>query len=178
MSYDIQVANGVFSRAGGATANLSAVAATAAKTFTTQNMTYAIGAKLYYVAGASGTSVPATDVVTGAAFKPLSKQQGCAYVWTLNAAGTVGLAQGPVPVTLPSGVALNNVDSSGNYTVVPQWPELPDTLVPFAYSIVTLSSAYAGTGFIPGSSDNWNATGVTTTQQDVSYGLPAVPQTA
>lgn len=178
MSYDLQSANAVFSRAGAATANLSAVAATGAKTFTTQNLTYCIGAKGYYVAGASGTAVPATDSVTAAAFKPLQKNQGCAYVWTVNAAGTIGLAQGPIPVALPSGSIQPNVDNSGNFSLLPQWPELPDTLTPFAYSIVYLTSSYAGTGFIPGVSDNWNATGVVTTQQDVMLGLPATPQTA
>lgn len=176
MSYDLQVPNGVFSRAGSATPNLSAVAATAAKTYTTQAMTFANNSKLYYAAGAAGAVTPTLDAVTGKAFKPLSIGQGCIYVWTLTAAGVVGLVQGQVPVSLPSGAIGTNIDSNGNFTAPPQLPSIPDTLTPFAYSVVTVASTYAGTGFIPGSSDNWNATGITTTQQDLSYGLPATPQ--
>ncbi|MBV8666738.1 MAG: hypothetical protein JO269_09660 [Burkholderiaceae bacterium] len=178
MSYDLQAANAVFSRAGGATANLTGVAATAAKTYTTQNLTYCNQGKQYYVAGAAGATTPTTDAVTGKAFKALQISQGCCYVWTVNAAGTVGLAQGPLPPSLPSGAIGTNIDSNGNFTAPPQFPSLPDSLTPFAYTVVTIGSTYAGTGFIPGSSDNWNATGVTSTQQDVGLGLPQVPQTS
>ncbi|MBV8049122.1 MAG: hypothetical protein JO171_18385 [Paludibacterium sp.] len=177
MSYDLQAANAVFSRAGGATANLTGVAATAAKTYTTQNMTYSNQGKLGYIAGAAGATTPTTDAVTGKAFKPLLIGQGCCYVWVISA-GAVGLVQGPVPPSLPSGSIGTNVDSNGNFTAPPQFPGLPDSMTPFAYSVVTIGSTYAGTGFIPGSSDNWNATGVTTTQQDVGLGLPQIPQTS
>jgi hypothetical protein len=175
MSYDLQAPNGVFSRAGSATANLSGVTG-AAKTYTTQNMTFSNNSKLYYVASAAGATTPTTDAVTGKAFKALSIQQGCIYVWTLTAAGVVGLVQGPIPVNLPSGAIGTNMDLNGNFTAPPQFPELPDTLTPFAYIVVSVGTTYAGTGFIPGSSDNWNATGITTTEQDLSYGLPATPQ--
>lgn len=176
MSYDLQQANVVLSRAGGATANLSGTTG-GAKTYTTQNLTYMNQGKLYYVAGASGATTPTTDAVTTAAFKPLAIGQGCIYVWTVNAAGTVGLVQGPLPPSLPSGAIGKNLDSSGNFTAPPQFPSLPDSLTPFAYSVVAVGSTYAGTGFIPGSSDNWNATGLTTTAQDVAV-LPQQPQTA
>lgn len=167
--------NLVTSRLGTTTANLSGVAATAAKTYTTQAMAYSNQGKLYYVAGASGATTPTTDVVTGAAFKAIQKNQGCVYVWTVNAAGVIGLAQGPIPVS-PTSVSLQtNVDDSGNWSLLPQFPALPDNVTPVAYSVVRLASTYAGTGFIPGISDNWNATGVTTTQQDL-FGLPASPQ--
>jgi hypothetical protein len=176
MSYDLQTASAVLSRAGAATANLSGVTG-AAKTYTTQNMTFANQGKLYYAAGAAGAATPAADAATGKAFKALSIGQGCVYVWTLNAAGAVGLVQGPLPPSLPSGAIGTNLDSNGNFTAPPQFPSLPDTLTPFAYSVVAVGSAYAGAGFIPGSSDNWNATGLTTTAQDV-FVLPQVPQTA
>lgn len=169
--------NAVLSRAGAATPNLSAVAATAAKTYTTQAMTFTNAGKLYYAAGAAGAVTPTTDGVTGAAFKAIQKNQGCVYVWALTAAGAVALVQGPIPVS-PTSVSLQtNVDDSGNWSILPAFPGIPDTLTPFAYSVVRLASTYAGTGFIPGISDNWNATGVTTTQADV-FTLPASPQTA
>jgi len=95
----------------------------------------------------------------------------------VNAAGTVGLIQGPIPVS-PTSVSLQtNVDDNGNWSLLPQFPAIPDTWTSFAYSVVRLASTYAGTGFIPGISDNWNATGVTTTQQDL-FSTPASPQTA
>lgn len=174
MSYDLQQANAVLSRAGGATANVSGVTG-AAKTYTTQNITFANQGKLYYVATASGATTPTTDAVTGVAFKPLAIGQGCVYVWTVNAAGTIGLAQGPMFPSLPSGAIQKNVDASGVFTAPPQFPYLPDTLTPIAYSVIAMASTYAGTGFIPGSSDNWNATGVVNTVQDV-FVLPAQPQ--
>jgi hypothetical protein len=100
-------------------------------------------------------------------------------VWGYNTANSnaVVLLQGSLPVTLPSGSIQTNVDNSGNFSPVPQFPAIPDAVTPFAYSVVYCMSTYAGTGFIPGSSDNWNATGVVTTQQDV-FAMPATPQTA
>lgn len=167
--------NVVLSRAGGATGNLSAVASTAAKTYTIQNVTYTVGGKLYYKATASGATTPTTDLNTGAAFKALGKNQACAYVWTLDASGNVGLAQGPLPVQAGTTGTVTNVDDSGNLSGALLFPSIPDTATPFAYMVVKTTSSYAGTGFIPGSSDNWNATGVTTTTADV-FALPPSPQ--
>ena len=172
-----QGGNLVLSRAGAATANLSAVASTGAKTYTTQAMTFTVQGKLYYVAGAAGATTPVLDGVTGKTFIALQKNQGCAYMWAVNAAGVVALVQGPVPVTATTVITITNVDDSGNFSLVPQMPPLPDTFTPFAYMIVRLQSTYAGTGFIAGSSDNWNATGVVTTTQDL-FSLPAFPQIA
>lgn len=168
--------NVVLSRLGTTTANLSGITG-AAKTYTTQAMVYTIGGKLYYAAGASGATLPVVDAVTGAAFKALAKNQGCVYVLTVNAAGAVGVVQGSIPVSPTSLGTQTNVDDSGNYSLLPQFPSIPDTLTPFAYVVVRLASTYAGTGFIIGSSDNWNATGVTATTQDIAT-LPASPQTA
>jgi hypothetical protein len=180
MSYDLtgaaQGGNFVMSRAGGATANLSAVNG-GAKTYTTQAMTYAVGGKLFFVAGAIGAVTPTTDGNTLLAFKPLAKNQGCAYLWGVNAAGVVSLYQGPMPVQPGSVATVTNVDDNGNYTVIPPLPTVPDTITPIAYMFVRLQSTYAGTGFVPGISDNWNATGVVTTTADV-FSLPSIPQTA
>lgn len=173
----VQGGNLVLSRAGGATANLSGVAATAAKTYTTQALTYSVIGKLFFAAGAAGATAPTVDGVTGLAFKALQKNQGCAYLWCVNAAGVVSLVQGPVPVQPGSVTVVTNVDDSGNYGLVPQFPGLLDTQTPFAYMIVRLQSTYAGTGFVPGASDNWNATGVVTTTAD-TFDIPSVPQTA
>lgn len=181
MSYNITNAvfggNAVLSRAGGATANM--VNVTGAKTYTTQNLTYAVGGKLLYKAAVTTQAVPTTDVVTGKAFVAVQKQQACAFIWTIDASGNFGLAQGPLPVSAGTVGTVTNMDSAtpGNVVTAPQFPALPDTLTPVAYFIAKISSNYAGTGFIPGSSDNWDATGVVATAVDV-IALPAVPQTA
>ena len=177
MSYNLNAAamggNLVLSRAGAAVANLALVAA--AKTYTTQALTYTVQGKLYYAAGVTAAVAPLVDGVTGKAFLPLQKNQGCAFMWAVNAAGAVVLVQGPTPVTATTVITVTNVDDLGNYSLVPQMPPLPDTFTPFAYMIVRLQSTYAGTGFVAGSSDNWNATGVVASTQDL-FSLPAFPQ--
>lgn len=124
----------------------------------------------------SGGTTPVVDVVTGAAFKPIAKNQGCVFVWTLDFAGNVGVAQGPLPISPTTTGTQTNVDDSGNYILSPQFPALPDTLTAIGYTVVRASSSYAGTGFMFGSA-NWNTTGITCSTQDVSV-LPATPQTA
>lgn len=168
--------NLVISRAGGATANLTGVAATAATTYTVQNLTYTIAGKLYFKVTAVTAAAPVTDVVSGLAFKPLQKNQGCAYLWTVDAFGNVGLAQGPLPISPATTGLQTNVDDSGNFIIPPQFPTVPDTLSVFAYSIIRTTSAYAGTGYQPGVS-NWNTTGVVTTATDLME-VPATLQTA
>ncbi len=167
--------NVVLSRAGGATANL--VGVTAAKTYTTQNITYVVGGKLFYKAAVTTQTAPTTDVVTTAAFKPIVANQGCTYVWTLDASGNFGLAQGPIPVSPTTTGTQTNLDASGNFTAPPQFPFLPDTLTAVSYFVVKAGSTYVTTGgFIPGVSDNWTgATGLTAAQVDV-MALPAFPQ--
>jgi len=165
--------NLVLSRAGGATANVSGITG-AATTYTIQNVTFALQGKLYYKATASGAATPTTDVLTGVAFKSLAKNQGDVFVWTLDASGNVGVAQGPLPVQAGTTGAVTNVDDSGNWTANPQFPAIPDTLTPIAYTVVRLTSSYAGTGFLFGGA-NWNTTGVNATTVDL-FDLPASPQ--
>ena len=168
--------NVVLSRAGGATANISGITG-GATTYTIQNVTYALNAKLYYKATASGATTPTTDVVTGVAFKPVLRNQGCMFVWTLDASGTVGVAQGQLPVSPTTTGTQTNVDDSGNYTAyLPQFPAIPDTLTPIAYTVVKLTSSASVNGFLFGTG-NWNATGVTATTVDL-FDLPSAPQTA
>jgi len=98
MSYNIN--NAIF----GGNVALSSAGLTglsgAATTYSTgaTAVTYAIGGKLYSKAQVSGGTTPTTDVVTGATFKALGKNQGCVFVWTLDASGNYGVAQGPIPV--------------------------------------------------------------------------------
>ena len=192
MSYNltgaVQGGNLVLSRAGGATANISAVSG-GATTFTIQNVTYVNQGKLYFKATAAGVSAPTNDAsstlaiagtaATGAAFRPLVAQQApgglttvytgsaCAFVFGLDPSGNVRVAQGKV---------VNYSDTSANSTTCPL-PSVPDWFTPVAYTVIKLVSATAtswtfGTGL-------WNATGITIdTPVDVAA-LPAVdPLTA
>lgn len=141
-------------------------------------VTYSVAGKIPAAkAQVSGGTTPTTDVVTGAAFKPLLKNQGTVFVLTLDAAGNYGVAQGSLPVSPTTAGTQTNVDDSGNWSTPPQFPSLPDTLTAVSYVVVRAASTYAGAGFLFGSA-NWNTTGITvTTPQDV-FQLPAAPQTA
>jgi hypothetical protein len=151
----------------------------AATTFSTgaTAVTYAIQGKLFSKAQVAGAATPTVDVVTGVSFKAIQKNQGCAFVWTLDAAGNYGLAQGALPVQAGTVSAPTTVDDGGNWTAVPQFPAIPDTLTPVAYMIVRATSAYAGVGFLPGSAV-WNTAGIVITTPQSVFALPASPQTA
>lgn len=171
-----QGGNVVLSRAGGATANLSGITG-AASTYTIQNVTYTNSGKLYFKATASGAATPTTDANTGNAFKALAVQQACVFVWALDASGNVKVIQGPLPVQagtvgINGVLAAQNVDASGNIITAPQFPSIPDTLTPFAYTIAI--NGATGSNWTFGTS-LWNATGITVNTDDV-YQLPANPQ--
>ena len=136
------------SRAGGATANISALGA--ATTYTIQNLTYSVQGKLFFKATASGAATPTTDVNTGVAFKALTANNACAYLFAINAAGTVQLAQGQiVPYT----------DTSANSTRTPL-PSLPDTSAPIGYIVVKAGATAVG-NWLPGSNNYTGVTGIT-----------------
>lgn len=152
----------------------------AATTFSTgaTAVTYANQGKLPALkAQVSGGVTPTVDVVTGAAFKPIQKNQGGVFVFTLDAAGNYGVAQGPLPVSPTTTGTQTNVDDSGNYSFMPQFPSIPDALTAVSYVVVRAQSTYAGSGFIFGTA-LWNTTGIViSTPQDIMT-LPAVPQVA
>lgn len=174
MSYNIngalQGGSITLTRAGGATANISALSG-AASTFTIQNVTFSNQGKLYYKATASGAASPVNDAstasavagtaATGSAFRLLVAQQApaglttvyggsaCVFMWGLDPSGNVRVAQGRVvPYT----------DSTAGSTSVPL-PTFPDWFTPVAYCVVKLVSATAATWAF--GSGLWNATGIT-----------------
>lgn len=126
---------------------------------------YAINGKAYAKAAITATASPTTDINTGVAFLGLTASKGSVFVFALNAAGTVGVAQG----------SIDSLDASGAFINPPQFPRLPDTWTAFAYLVVkagatTVGSWIFGVGL-------WDATGVTVAAQDVLM-LPARPQVA
>lgn len=101
----------------------------------------------------TGASAPTTDVAKNAfngsstPFTPLTASTAAVYVFTLDASGAVGVAQGPVKAW---------TDTSANSTAL-DFPALPDTVTSFAYVVIKLGTT--GTAWTFGTS-LWNATGV------------------
>ncbi len=176
------------SRAGGATANISAVSG-AVSTLTIQNVTYSNQGKLLYKATALGVASPVNDAstasavagtaATGLAFRPLVAQQSpagltqiytgsaCVFLWGLDPSGNLRVAQGRV---------VNYTDTSAGSTSVPM-PTFPDWFTPVAYAVVKLVSATAATWAF--GSGLWNAVGITVDAPVDVMTVPAVdPLTA
>ena len=91
------------------------------------------------------------------------------FVWcydgsSTTAATAIKVVQGSV----------ESLDVSGTFLKAPDFANIPDTLCPFAYSIVRNGST--GSAWTFGTS-NWNATGITLAHQDVMT-LPGRPQVA
>ena len=109
---------------------------------------YAIDGKAYSVAQVSSGTTPTTDGNTGNVITLLANQ-GAMVVWAVNAEGVVSVYQGTVDA----------LDAAGNFKIAPDFPSLPDSVAPFAYTVHKAGSTLSGT-FTFGSS-NWNTTGMT-----------------
>lgn len=129
---------------------------------TTVTINYVINGKIATKTAITDGATPTTDYATGAAFVAMTASQGCVVVWGLISGGTVKCVQGPI----------YSLDASGNFLVAPQFPAIPDDMVPFAYQVLKAGST-AGT--ITFGSSNWNATGFTNAIVNVAV-LPARPQ--
>jgi hypothetical protein len=125
---------------------------------------YAIGGKAYSKAQISGGTTPTTDAVTGSAIT-LTANKARAVVWAFDSGGNVKVVAGPIV----------DLDSAGGYVLAPEFPSIPDSLTPFAYTLHKAGSTLSGT-FTFGTS-NWNTTGMTHTVVDVLM-LPTRPQTS
>lgn len=117
----------------------------------------------------TNTATPTTDVNTGAAFLPQAINTACAYVFGVNAAGAIKVAQGLIVPTLP-GVTT----TAGSFIEAPRFPDLPDDFCPIGYMVVRPAPSAAAWTF---GTSSWGATGITSTTQNVSS-LPDRPQTA
>lgn len=138
-----------------------------AGTTTTYTTTAAVVAMIAGVFASSfGTktnqATPTTDGRTGAAFPVVAKNKGTVLVWGFTADATVKLLQG----------SIENLDvATGGFKTYPQFPEVPDTIVPFAYTLI--QNGDTGSNWTAGAS-NWDATGITDTWVDIGV-LPARP---
>jgi hypothetical protein len=133
---------------------------------TTGTTQYCIKGKAYSKAAVTNGATPTTDHTTGAAFLPVSANQGSVYVFSYDAAGTVRVSQGQV-------LAL---DSAGLFVLSPQFPAIPDTDCPFGYLIIKAGSTASGTWTF-GTNNLSSVTGITYTFVDINM-LPDRPQVA
>lgn len=137
----------------------------AATTFTTgASIVYGIYGKLFTKTAVAGGATPTVDAVTGQAIT-LKAGYGTNLLWTVDAAGNIGVVQGSV----------EQLDNANLFKfAAPQFAGLPDNLVPFAYSVI--KNAATGTLFTVGTS-TWNQAGITVTAQDI-FAIPNRPQIA
>lgn len=117
----------------------------------------------------TNTATPTTDVNTGAAFVAQTDNQACVYVFGVNAAGAIKVAQGTI-VNTEVGVTT----TAGAFIVGPQFPTLPDDFCPIGYVLVRTAPSASDWTF---GSSNWTATGITTAFVNVGQ-LPLRPQTS
>jgi len=115
----------------------------------------------------TNAALPTTDVNTSAAFLGLLRSQGTVLVWGQNAAGTTQIAQGTI----------EDLDTAGNFINAPQFPSIPDTMMPFSYQVLKAGvTASATVKLVPGV-DAWAATGYTNAIVPIAT-LPVRPQVA
>lgn len=113
-------------------------------------------------------AVPTTDYGTGAAFVAQTDNQASVYVMGINAAGTIKALQGTV-VSTEVGITT----TAGAFIGAPQFPALPDDFCPFGYCLVRTAPDASNWTF---GTDNWAATGVTTSEFVQVGQLPDRPQ--
>lgn len=135
-------------------------------TYTTANaFPFSIDGVMYSKAAVTNGASPTTDLLTGAAFKPLAVDtvngNACVFVFAVNTAGTVSVAQGPI---------VKNSQLDVNPLVFPQ---LPDTVAAFGYLVARAGTTLAAPWTF-GSSNLSGVTGMTYTFRNVNK-LPARP---
>lgn len=161
-----------FQNIAGVTANFASAALVAGttSTYTTTVTTNACinGKFTTALTAQTNTASPTTDAVTGAAFVALTANQATVLVWGLTAGGAIQLAQGSI-VPTETGVTT----TAGAFINAPQFPVIPDTMVPIAYCLVRTSPT--GSAFTAGTT-SWTASGITTSTFVNVHTLPARPQ--
>lgn len=150
------------------TTNAGLAAGTTSTYTTTATTAHVInGAFGTTLAAQTNTATPTTDVNTGAAFVAQTDNQASVYVFGVNAAGAIKVAQGSVEDT-----QVGVTTTAGDFINYPQFPSLPDDFCPIGYCTIRTAPSAATWTF---GSSNWDATGITATFKNV-YTLPNRPQ--
>jgi hypothetical protein len=150
---------GVFAADGGAVTTYS----------TTATIQYAIGGKAKTKTAVTNGATPTTGAVSAAAIT-LTAGFARMVVWCLDSTGTVKVVEGPI--TSWDGTSFGLI---GQYAPAPLFPDIPDTLVPFAYMLLKGGSTLVGTWTL--GSSNYNAAGLTHTEVNILV-MPSRPQTS
>lgn len=137
---------------------------------------------VYFIKGKGATKTaitdgvtPTTDYNTGLGFPALvggasvagDYGNGCAVVWGLTSGGTMRCVMGEH----------QPLDVAGRFIYAPQFPSIPDDMVPIAYQILKAGATASATAIVFGTA-NWNATGFTNAIVNVNGTLPERPQVA
>jgi len=119
----------------------------AATTYTSVAVPFQIKGRAFTKALVSGGASPTVDGNTGLAMT-LTANQAAAFVWGVNAAGTVTVYKGPTQAW---------TDTSALSTACPL-PQLPITVAALAAVVIKGGATTVGTWTF--GSSNWNATGI------------------
>lgn len=133
---------------------------------TTGTLPYAIQGQVYTRTALTNSATPTVDNETGKAFVPLSADQCCIFVFSLDAAGAVKVAQGPISKLS---------DVVGKLAAV-AFPGTDDLVTPFGYLYAQAGSTLVGTWTF-GTNNLSGVTGMTYTFRDLCL-TPAQPITA
>lgn len=133
---------------------------------TTVTINYVLNGKIATKTAITTGATPTTDYVTGDAIT-LTKNNGRTVVWGLISGGTVKVIAGPI-------TEWDGTDWL-NGAGAPDFPNIPDDFVPFAYQVIKGASTVSGTWTF--GTNNWNATGITSTITNVAV-LPDRPDRA
>lgn len=142
------------------------LAAGTTSTYSIGNQTdYAINGGAFRKAAASNAASPTTDGNTGKAFNALSANQTCIFLFAMDAAGNVTVAQGPLVSTL---------EMAGG-SAAAQFPLLGDGKTAFGYLLAQAGATLVGT-WLFGTNNLSGVTGMTYTFRDV-IAVPTQPIT-
>ena len=119
----------------------------AATTYSSSAFGFALNGDHYAKGSVSGGTTPTTDGNTGLGMT-LVANQAAAFVWAVDASGTVKVFKGPTVAW---------TDTSAGSTVCPL-PSIPGNVTPFAAHTVQAGSTTSGTWTF--GTSNWNATGI------------------
>lgn len=143
--------------------------------FTANPLQYAIRGKFYSKATQTNTATPTTDGNTGAAFTAVpagtsTAAYGCVFVWAYDASGNVKVYQGTIQATDLAADGANT-----KFIQAPQFPQVPDSVCPFGYSVVKVGTS--GSAFTMGSTSLASGSNISVAHQDIAT-LPDRPQVA